>query len=76
MIAGTIAVFIWRAVARRGHSRRHHRHSHHHKASHTEAVVNEEKSGLMANREENDAPPAYVEEGVIVIDDKKTENVV
>ncbi|KAI1654132.1 hypothetical protein F4813DRAFT_372520, partial [Daldinia decipiens] len=75
MIAGTIAVFIWRAIARRGHSRRHHRHSHHHKTSHTEAVVNEEKSGLMANQEEIDAPPAYVEEGIVVIDDKKTENV-
>ncbi|KAI0119505.1 hypothetical protein F4814DRAFT_412211 [Daldinia grandis] len=77
MIAGTFAVFIWRAIARRGHSRRHHhRHAHHHKASHTEAVVNEEKSSLMANQEEIDAPPAYVEEGVVVIDDKKTENVV
>ncbi|KAI0844306.1 hypothetical protein F5Y00DRAFT_249040 [Daldinia vernicosa] len=77
MIAGTIAVFIWRAIVRRGHTRRHHhRHGHHHKTSHTEAVVNEEKSGLMANQEEVDAPPAYVEEGVVVIDDKKTENVI
>ncbi|KAK6952073.1 hypothetical protein Daesc_006602 [Daldinia eschscholtzii] len=77
MIAGTLAVFLWRAIVRRGHTRRHHhhRHGHHHKASHTEAVVSEEKSGLMANQEEVDAPPAYVEEGVVVIDDKKAENV-
>ncbi|KAI8957556.1 hypothetical protein F5Y11DRAFT_339232 [Daldinia sp. FL1419] len=77
MIAGTFAVFLWRAVVRRGHTRRHHhRHGHHHKASHAEAVVNDEKSGLMANQEDADAPPAYAEEGVVVIDDKKTENVI
>ncbi|KAI1466545.1 uncharacterized protein F4812DRAFT_82950 [Daldinia caldariorum] len=78
MIAGTLAVFLWRAVVRRGATRRHHhrRHAHHRKASHSEAIVNEEKSGLMENQEEVDAPPAYGEESVVVIDDKKTENVV
>ncbi|OTA54644.1 hypothetical protein K449DRAFT_389097 [Hypoxylon sp. EC38] len=76
MMVGTFVVFLWRLVARRGGSRRHHRHGHHHKASHAEAVVQDEKAGLMAHVEEDEvAPPAYVEEGVVVLDDKKTENV-
>ncbi|KAI1206762.1 uncharacterized protein F4807DRAFT_438205, partial [Annulohypoxylon truncatum] len=76
MMVGTFVVFLWRLVARRGSSRRHHRHGHHHKASHAEAALHDEKSGLMAHVEEDDVPPpVYVEEGVVVLDDKKTENV-
>ncbi|KAI1140802.1 hypothetical protein F5Y05DRAFT_374980 [Hypoxylon sp. FL0543] len=76
MMVGTFVVFLWRLVFRRGGSRRHHRHGHHHKASHAEAVAHDEKAGLMAHVEEDEvAPPAYVEEGVVVLDDKKTENV-
>ncbi|KAI1402639.1 hypothetical protein F4819DRAFT_274282 [Hypoxylon fuscum] len=75
MMVGTLVVFVWRLMFRRGGSRRHHRHGHHHKASHAEAVVDEEKSGLMAHEEEVEAPPAYIEEGIVVLDDKKTENV-
>ncbi|KAI1408537.1 hypothetical protein F5Y13DRAFT_107589 [Hypoxylon sp. FL1857] len=76
MMVGTFVVFLWRLVFRRGSSRRHHRHGHHHKASHAEAVAHDEKAGLMAHVEEDEvAPPAYVEEGVVVLDDKKTENV-
>ncbi|KAI0897391.1 hypothetical protein F4806DRAFT_461971 [Annulohypoxylon nitens] len=77
MMVGTFVVFLWRHVARRGSSRRHHRHSHHHKASHAEAIVHDEKAGLMAHVEEEDdvPPPVYVEEGIVVLDDKKTDNV-
>ncbi|KAI1106047.1 hypothetical protein F4804DRAFT_330790 [Jackrogersella minutella] len=80
MMFGTFVVFLWRLVARRGSSRRHHRHSHshhHHKASHSEAAFHDEKAGLMvAEAEEGDAPPpVYVEEGVVFLDDKKTDNV-
>ncbi|KAI0883681.1 uncharacterized protein GGS22DRAFT_165793 [Annulohypoxylon maeteangense] len=76
MMVGTFVVFLWRLVARRGSSRRHHRHGHHHKASHSEAVLRDEKSGLMAHVEEDDVlPPVYVEEGIVVLDDKKTDNV-
>ncbi|KAI2464643.1 hypothetical protein F4781DRAFT_412419 [Annulohypoxylon bovei var. microspora] len=76
MMVGTFVVFLWRVVARRGSSRRHHRHGHHHKASHAEAALHDEKSGLMAHAEEDDVPPVYIEEGIVVLDDKKTENVV
>ena len=75
MMVGTLVVFLWRMAFRRGGSRRAHRHGRHHKASHHEAVVEDEKSGLMASEEEVDVPPAYVEEGIVVLDDKKTENV-
>ncbi|KAI4866206.1 hypothetical protein F4820DRAFT_267339 [Hypoxylon rubiginosum] len=75
MMVGTLVVFLWRLAFRRGGSRRSHRHGRHHKASHHEAVVEDEKSGLMAGGEEIDAPPAYLEEGIIVLDDKKSENV-
>ncbi|KAI1379741.1 hypothetical protein F4677DRAFT_407498 [Hypoxylon crocopeplum] len=75
MLFGTFVVFLWRLVARRGGSRRHHRHGRQHKAAHNEAVADDEKSSLMAHEEEVDAPPAYIEEGVVILDDKKTENV-
>lgn len=73
MLVGTFVVFLWRSVRGRS-SRRHHRHSHHHKASQDEVALDEEKSGLMAHEEEVDVPPAYIEEGIEVLDDKKTEN--
>ncbi|KAI2617147.1 hypothetical protein GGR54DRAFT_215693 [Hypoxylon sp. NC1633] len=75
MLVGTFVVFLWRAVVRGGNARRHRRHGHHHKASHVEVAVDEEKSGLMVHKDEVDAPPAYIEEGVVVLDDKKAENV-
>ncbi|KAI1779259.1 hypothetical protein F4818DRAFT_403884 [Hypoxylon cercidicola] len=75
MMVGTLVVFLWRLAFRRGGSRRSHRHGRHHKASHHEAVVEDEKSVLMAGEEEVDAPPAYLEEGIIILDDKKSENV-
>ncbi|KAI6085286.1 hypothetical protein F4821DRAFT_152751 [Hypoxylon rubiginosum] len=75
MMVGTLVVFLWRLAFRRGGSRRSHRHGRHHKASHQEAVVEDEKSGLMTGEEDVEAPPAYLEEGVIVLDDKKSENV-
>ncbi|KAI5867628.1 hypothetical protein GGS23DRAFT_592926 [Durotheca rogersii] len=72
MVAGTFIVYLWRLVARPTGSRRHHRHGHHHKASRHEAATTDEKSGLIAPEEVVDAPPAYVESGLV--DDKKPEN--
>ncbi|RYP86978.1 hypothetical protein DL769_000621 [Monosporascus sp. CRB-8-3] len=76
MMVGTFVVYVWRTFVRRPSStrRRHRGHGHSSKAAVNEAVVEEEKSGLMAHQEESDVPPAYVEEGVAVNDDKKPED--
>ncbi|RYP75108.1 hypothetical protein DL771_002569 [Monosporascus sp. 5C6A] len=76
MMVGTFVVYVWRTFVRRPSStrRRHRGHGHSSKAAVNEAVVEEEKSGLMAHQEEPDVPPAYVEEGVVVSDDKKPED--
>ncbi|RYP11295.1 hypothetical protein DL764_000113 [Monosporascus ibericus] len=76
MMVGTFVVYVWRTFVRRPSStrRRHRGHGHSSKAAVNEAVVEEEKSGLMAHQEEPDVPPAYVEEGVVVNDDKKPED--
>ncbi|RYP48534.1 hypothetical protein DL768_005613 [Monosporascus sp. mg162] len=76
MMVGTFVVYVWRTFIRRPSStrRRHRGHGHSSKAAVNEAVVEEEKSGLMAHQEESDVPPAYVEEGVVVNDDKKPED--
>lgn len=68
MAVGTLVVGVWRTVFRRSSSNHHHRrhHSGHHKAVQKEAVVDEEKSGLMENQ---DLPPSY-EDGE---DAKKTD---
>lgn len=59
MAVGTVIVGLWRFFRKPTHtSRRHSRRHSLHKASHKEAVVAEEKSGLLAE-EEQDAPPAY-----------------
>ncbi|EOO01616.1 hypothetical protein UCRPA7_2840 [Phaeoacremonium minimum UCRPA7] len=64
MIVGTLVVGLWRKFVRgqsffvHGHCRRHARHAEH-KAAHKEAVVEEEKSGLM---EHQDPPPSYEDE--------------
>ncbi|KAK0661585.1 hypothetical protein QBC41DRAFT_330356 [Cercophora samala] len=61
MAVGTVIVAMWRFFRKPTHtSRRHSRRHSLHKASHKEAVVAEEKSGLLAaEEEEQDAPPAY-----------------
>ncbi|RYP22719.1 hypothetical protein DL765_001569 [Monosporascus sp. GIB2] len=75
MMVGTFVVYVWRTFVRRPSStrRRHRGHGHSSKAAVNEAVVEEEKSGLMAHQEEPDVPPAYMEEGIVVNDDKKPE---
>ncbi|EMR66629.1 hypothetical protein UCREL1_6379 [Eutypa lata UCREL1] len=72
MMVGTFIVYLWRTFVRRPSSRRQH-HGRGHKAGLNEAVVEDEKSGLMSHQEV-EAPPAYVEEGVLVADDKKPED--
>ncbi|KAI0012065.1 hypothetical protein F4779DRAFT_123621 [Xylariaceae sp. FL0662B] len=74
MMIGTLIIFLWRTFVRRGGSRRHHRHGSIHKAAHREMAVGDEKSGLMTHQEEIDAPPAWVEIGLKVADNKKSEN--
>ncbi|KAK4174051.1 hypothetical protein QBC36DRAFT_313326 [Triangularia setosa] len=59
MAVGTVIVAMWRFFRKPTHTRRHSRRHSLHKASHKEAVVAEEKSGLLAAEEEQDAPPAY-----------------
>ncbi|KAH8205635.1 hypothetical protein TruAng_000129 [Truncatella angustata] len=69
MLVGTAIVFVWRKLFRSGSAgtRRHHHRSGHstHKAASTEASGADEKAGLMSNQEEVEAPPAYVEEGLM-----------
>ncbi|KAK4102144.1 hypothetical protein N658DRAFT_523288 [Parathielavia hyrcaniae] len=64
MAVGTVLVSLWRVVFRRrssGH-RRHRSHHSHHKAAPKEAVLDEEKSCLMAHE---DLPPSYEEEEIV-----------
>lgn len=73
MMVGTFLVYLWRTFVRRPSCarRQHHGRGHSSKAGPREAVADDEKSGLMAHQEETEAPPAYVEEGLIVADDDK-----
>ncbi|ORY67664.1 uncharacterized protein BCR38DRAFT_336650 [Pseudomassariella vexata] len=75
MMVGTAIIFLWRTFVRPAGHRRHHRHAHSiHKAAIKENAADDEKSGLMAHQDVDDveAPPAYVEEGLVA--DKKPEN--
>ena len=76
MMVGTFLVYLWRTFVRRpSRARRHHgARGHDHKAGHSEAVAEDEKTGLMAHEEVVDCPPAYVEEGIVATDDKKAED--
>lgn len=61
MLVGTVIVSLWRTFFRRPSERRHRRHhsrshSQSHKAVAKEALVEEEKAGLM---EDQEAPPSY-----------------
>ncbi|KAK4192586.1 hypothetical protein QBC35DRAFT_484335 [Podospora australis] len=76
MAVGTAIVSTWRFFFRKPSHRHHRRHSRSHsrKISRSEAVVAEEKSGLMEQQQEEeqeDAPPAYVDE--VTKDDKPAE---
>ncbi|KAI0111076.1 hypothetical protein GGR51DRAFT_508798 [Nemania sp. FL0031] len=74
MMIGTFVVFIWRTFFRRHSPRSSHRCRYAHKAARSEAAADEEKSGLLADQEGVEAPPAYVESNVVVTDDKKPED--
>ncbi|KAK6072669.1 hypothetical protein SCUP515_07249 [Seiridium cupressi] len=76
MMVGTAIVFLWRTLIRPAGTRRHHHRRGHssRKTAQSETVVEEEKTGLMSHQEDAvEAPPAYVEEG-LVGNDKTTEN--
>lgn len=75
MMVGTAIVFLWRTFVRPAGTRRHHHRRGHsaHKAAQKEAAVESEKAGLMSNQEEAEAPPAYIEEG-LVENNETTEN--
>ncbi|KAI1500628.1 hypothetical protein F5X99DRAFT_230867 [Biscogniauxia marginata] len=75
MLVGTFVVFFWRTFIRPAKCQRHRKHGHAHKAPQNEAAVADEKSGLMEHQEEEiDTPPAYVEAGIVAIDQKQPEN--
>lgn len=72
MMVGTAIVFLWRTFVRPAGSRRHHhRRGHSHKAAQNEVAVESEKDGLMSHQEV-EAPPAYIEEGLV--ENKSAEN--
>ncbi len=66
MAVGTLIVSLWRTFVRRPSSHHHHR-RHHSKSVKKEAAVAEEKVGLVENQENEDLPPAYVDD----VDDVK-----
>lgn len=74
MMVGTFIVFLWRLFFRRSSARSSHRCRYAHKASRHERAAAEEKSGLLNEQEDVEAPPAYVDENVMVVDDKKAAN--
>ncbi|KAI0913763.1 hypothetical protein F4823DRAFT_575368 [Ustulina deusta] len=74
MMVGTFIVFLWRLFFRRSSARSSHRCRYAHKAAKHESVADEEKSGLLSHQEDVEAPPAYAEPNVTVVEDKKAEN--
>jgi hypothetical protein len=69
MAIGSGIVLLWRTFVRPVSARQHHRRRRGHslyKADSKETAIVEEKAGLMAHQEDEvDAPPAYVEEGLV-----------
>ncbi|KAI1815606.1 hypothetical protein GGS20DRAFT_542518 [Poronia punctata] len=75
MMVGTFVVFVWRTFFRRSGSRSSHRCRYARKVAKREnTVAEDEKSGLMENQEDVEAPPAYMDEGVAAADIKKPED--
>ncbi|KAI0975581.1 hypothetical protein F4678DRAFT_456933 [Xylaria arbuscula] len=74
MLVGTFIVFVWRLLFRRSSTRSSHRCRYAHKAGRHENAADEEKSGLLSEQEDVEAPPAYVESHMVVIEEKKAEN--
>lgn len=76
MLVGTAIVFVWRTFVRRPSTRRHRSgrgRGRSFKAAQDEAAYSDEKVGLMAALEEP-TPPAYIEDGLEVSEDKKPED--
>ncbi|KAI0521603.1 hypothetical protein F5B22DRAFT_595629 [Xylaria bambusicola] len=73
MMVGTFIVFLWRLFFRRSSARSSHRCRYAHKASRHEPAAAEEKSGLLNEEANVEAPPAYVDTNDVV-EDKKAEN--
>lgn len=73
MMFGTLIVLLWRTFFRRSGSKSSHRCRYAHKASKDESAIPEEKSGLLNEQEDVEAPPAYME-ATPAITDKKSEN--
>lgn len=74
IMVGTFVVFLWRLLFRRSYSRSSHRCRYAHKAAESEDAVDEEKSGLLNESEQAEAPPAYAEAGLAIPEDKKPAN--
>ncbi|KAI1114201.1 hypothetical protein F5Y14DRAFT_451380 [Nemania sp. NC0429] len=74
IMVGTFIVFLWRLFFRRSYTRSSHRCRYAHKAAKSEDAVDEEKSGLLNEVEEAEAPPAYAESDLVRAEDKKPEN--
>ncbi|KAI1278949.1 hypothetical protein F5Y07DRAFT_359975 [Xylaria sp. FL0933] len=74
MLVGTFIVFVWRLLFRRSSARSSHRCRYAHKAAKDESATKEEKSGLLNEHEDIEAPPAYAESNVTVVEDKKAED--
>ncbi|KAI1154136.1 hypothetical protein F4825DRAFT_412711 [Nemania diffusa] len=73
MMFGTFVVFVWRTFFRRRSSRSSHRCRYAHKAAKYESAVDEEKSGLLADQAEAEAPPVYMDSHLAASEDKKLE---
>lgn len=76
IMVGTVIVFLWRLLFRRSYARDSHRCRYAHKAAESEDAVDEEKSGLLNEPEEAEAPPAYAESDLVSSEVNKSENAV
>ncbi|KAI0475889.1 hypothetical protein GGR56DRAFT_674408 [Xylariaceae sp. FL0804] len=74
MMVGTLITFLWRTFVRRPDASGHHASGRCHKAAQSDAAVDCEKAGLMEHQEEAEAPPAYVESGLVVVNEEKPED--
>ncbi|TGJ84679.1 hypothetical protein E0Z10_g4118 [Xylaria hypoxylon] len=74
MMVGTFIVFLFRLFFRRSAFHSSHRCRYAHKTAKHESAADEEKSGLLNDQEDVEAPPAYMDSNVVVAEDKKAEN--
>lgn len=74
MMLGYFVALVSRKVFPRSGTRSSHRCRYAHKAAKSEDAVEDEKFGLMNHQEDIEAPPAYVDEGLVSFEDNKSEN--